>query len=412
LSFSYNNNKLCVEDIEISSLAQAYDTPLYIYSQSLIENNFLKFSQAFADYPHLICYAVKANSNLAILNALSQLGSGFDIVSKGELQRVIAAGGLPEKCVFSGVGKTTEEITFALEQGIYCFNIESIAELELIGRIAQDLGKVAGISIRVNPNVDAKTHPYISTGLKENKFGIDIDLAYDLYLQANTNKNLKILGIDCHIGSQITDEEPFLDALDKVLVLFNKLQDSGIKISHLDLGGGIGINYENNSTIDITNYVQKIIAKTPNIKIILEPGRAIVGSAGVFITQVLFTKQQGQKNFAIVDGAMNDLLRPSLYQAYHRVLSVENKDGGEIYDIVGPVCETGDYLAKDRRLNLKSGDLLAVMDVGAYGFVMASNYNTRPMVAEVMVKGNKHKLIRKRQTIEEIFNLEENNAIN
>ncbi|CAC9581660.1 Diaminopimelate decarboxylase (EC 4.1.1.20), partial [uncultured Gammaproteobacteria bacterium] len=364
-----------------------YGSPLYVYSRMDIENNWREFDQAFGDHPHLVCYAVKANSNLAVLNVLAKLGSGFDIVSIGELERVLVAGGKAGKCVFSGVAKTKIEIERALEVGVRCFNVESASELSRIESVARSVGKQAPISIRVNPNVDAKTHPYISTGLKENKFGVDMSNAIDLYQQAQDSKYLNVQGLDCHIGSQITEVSPFLDALDKVLVLLKQLKDKGIDITHLDLGGGIGIDYEGEQTIDIQNYIDVMISKVENIEIILEPGRAIVGNAGIFMTKVEFLKQNSEHSFAIVDGAMNDLLRPSFYNAYHQVLPInKNAKGTQAHwDLVGPICETGDFLAKNRALSLSEGDYLALMSAGAYGFTMSSNYNTRPRVAEVMV---------------------------
>jgi diaminopimelate decarboxylase len=404
--FDYKDGVLFAENIDVKNLASKYKTPLYVYSQSQIENNFLEFKNSFSKNDNLVCYAVKANSNLAILNTIASLGGGFDVVSIGELKRVIASGGESKKCVFSGVGKTSEEIIFALNQNIYCFNVESESELYLIAKIAKDLKKVAKISIRVNPNVDAKTHPAISTGLAENKFGIDILKVAQLYEFANDNENLEVQGVDCHIGSQITEIQPFLDAFDKVLELVNQLKSKNINISHLDLGGGVGINYDNNPTINICDYIQKIEEKT-DLKIILEPGRAIVGNAGIFITKVLFTKQNEAKNFAIIDGAMNDLLRPSLYGAYHNILPVvESNDAKLSWEIVGPVCETGDYLGKNRNLNIKEGDLLAVMDSGAYGFTMASNYNTRVNPVEILVKNTSEKIIRPRQIVEDLFKSE------
>ncbi len=403
--FHYIHSTLHAEEVSLSSLAKSYQTPLYVYSQSQIEANFLEFDTAFGKHPHLVCYAVKANSNIAVLRVLAELGAGFDIVSAGELQRVIRAGGSPSKCIFSGVGKTHDEIEFALEVGVHCFNVESEFELYLIEQIAIKKGVVAQISIRVNPNVDAGTHPYISTGLRSNKFGIDITKVEGLYEYAHQSEALFPVGIDCHIGSQITSVEPFLDALDKVLDLARTLEQKGITIQHLDLGGGIGIEYEDNPTIDISAYVSSILDKASAYQIIVEPGRAIVGNAGIFLTKVLGIKHNGEKNFAVIDGAMNDLLRPSLYQAHHQILPVVDKQNTnkQIYDIVGPVCETGDYLGKERALAVTSGDLIAVRDAGAYGFVMSSNYNTRPMVAEVLVKGEKHIKIRKRQTISQLF---------
>ncbi len=385
-----------------------YGSPLYVYSRSDVENNWREFDSAFGTHPHLVCYAVKANSNLAVLNVLAKIGAGFDIVSLGELERVLAAGGDASKCVFSGVAKTEYEIKRGLEAGIRCFNVESSSEMSRIGEVAQSLNMQAPVSVRVNPNVDAKTHPYISTGLKENKFGVDIDDAIELYQLAHNSKSLKVVGLDCHIGSQITDVSPFLDALDKVIELINKLKDNGIEIAHLDLGGGVGIKYDDEQTIDISAYINEIMNRTGNLEIILEPGRAVVGNAGVFITKVEFLKQNSDKSFAIIDGAMNDLLRPAFYNAYHQVLPVnENSNGVDAsWDLVGPICETGDFLAKDRKLSLSQGDYLAIMSAGAYGFTMSSNYNSRPRVAEVMVDGVQHYLIRERETIKDLFKQE------
>ena len=387
---------------------ETYGSPLYVYSQTDIENNWREFDAAFGSHPHLVCYAVKANSNLAVLNTLAKIGAGFDIVSEGELERVLAAGGQANRCVFSGVAKTAREIKRALEVGVRCFNVESASELDRIESVAQSLNTQAPISIRINPNVDAKTHPYISTGLKENKFGVDIDDAINLYQQANNSKYLNVQGLDCHIGSQLTEVSPFLDALDKVLELVDQLNQQGIAIAHLDLGGGVGIRYDDEQTIDIKAYVEAMIAKVGNIEIILEPGRSIVGNAGVFITKVEFLKQNSDHSFAIIDGAMNDLLRPSFYNAYHQVLPVdENANGIQAsWDLVGPICETGDFLAKGRELSLSQGDYLALMSAGAYGFTMSSNYNSRPRVAEVMVSANQHNLVRERETIQDLFNKE------
>lgn len=385
-----------------------YGSPLYVYSRSDIESNWREFDEAFGDHPHLVCYAVKANSNIAVLNVLAKIGAGFDIVSVGELERVLAAGGQASKCVFSGVAKTQDEIKRGLEVGIRCFNVESSAEMSRIEQVAQAMNAQAPISIRVNPNVDAKTHPYISTGLKENKFGVDIDDALALYEQAHNSKYINVQGLDCHIGSQLTELSPFIDALDKVLELISKLNDRGIEIAHLDLGGGVGIRYDDETTVDIAKYVDAILDKAGDLDIILEPGRAIVGNAGVFVTKVEFLKQNSDKSFAIIDGAMNDLLRPAFYNAYHQVLPVnENARGAEAsWDLVGPICETGDFLAKDRQLSLSEGDYLALMSAGAYGFTMSSNYNSRPRVAEVMVSDKAHHLIRQRETIQDLFNTE------
>jgi len=387
---------------------ETYGSPLYVYSQTDIENNWREFDQAFGSHPHLVCYAVKANSNLAVLNTLAKIGAGFDIVSEGELERVLAAGGQANRCVFSGVAKTAREIKRALEVGVRCFNVESASELDRIESVAQSLNTQAPISIRVNPNVDAMTHPYISTGLKENKFGVDIDDAISLYQQANNSEYLNVQGLDCHIGSQLTEVSPFLDALDKVLELVDQLNQQDITITHLDLGGGVGIQYDDEQTIDIKSYIEAMIAKVGNIEIILEPGRAIVGNAGVFITKVEFLKQNSEHSFAIIDGAMNDLLRPSFYNAYHHVLPIDEDANGvqASWDLVGPICETGDFLAKGRELSLSQGDYLALMSAGAYGFTMSSNYNSRPRVAEVMVSGNQHNLVRERETIQDLFNKE------
>jgi len=408
LSFSYQNQTLHAESVAITDLMATYGSPLYVYSRTDIENNWLEFDQAFGAHPHLVCYAVKANSNLAVLNTLAQIGAGFDIVSEGELERVLAAGGQADRCVFSGVAKTTQEIERALAVGVRCFNVESASELDRIESVARSLNTQAPISIRVNPNVDAKTHPYISTGLKENKFGVDIDDAISLYQQAHHSEHLNVQGLDCHIGSQLTEVSPFLDALDKVLELLGQLNQQGVEIAHLDLGGGVGIQYDDEQTIDIQAYIEAIISKVGNIEIILEPGRAIVGNSGAFITKVEFLKQNSDHSFAIVDGAMNDLLRPSFYDAYHQVLPVsENTTGTQAsWDVVGPICETGDFLAKGRALSLSQGDYLAVMSAGAYGFTMSSNYNSRPRVAEVMVSGDQHNLVRERETIQDLFDKE------
>ena len=404
-TFSFQNDILHAESVPVTDLMAAYDSPLYIYSRAEIEANWLEFDQAFGDHPHLICYAVKANSNIAVLNVLAKMGSGFDIVSIGELQRVIAAGGNPTKCVFSGVAKTSSEIQQALEIGIYCFNVESAGELNRIESVASAMSVQAPISIRVNPDVDAKTHPYISTGLKENKFGVDVEVSKALYHKAQQSDSLNVCSMDCHIGSQITEVSPFIDALDKVLALTSELSAEGVDIKHLDLGGGIGIAYDDEQTIDIASYIQEALAKVGDLKILLEPGRAIVGNAGIFVTQVEYLKQSDKKSFAIIDGAMNDLLRPALYSAYHKAVVVEQNPNGvtDAWDLAGPVCETGDFLAKNRTLTLAQGDYVALMSAGAYGFSMSSNYNTRPRVAEVMVSGETHTLVRKRESIESLF---------
>ena len=409
MSFNYQQQNLYVESVAISELVTQYNSPLYVYSRSAIEQAWQQFDRAFKQHEHLICYAVKANSNLAVLNVLAHLGSGFDIVSGGELERVLAANGKPSSVIFSGVGKTKAEIKRALEVGIKCFNVESSAELTRIETIAQAMGKVAPIAIRVNPDVDANTHAYIATGLKDNKFGVMLADAVELFQQAHKSQHLQILGIDCHIGSQITEISPFLAALDKILTLAETLKQHGIKVHHLNLGGGVGIKYTDENPINIQHYVAEILTRAGEYSLILEPGRAIVGNAGVFITQVEYLKQNEYKSFAIVNGAMNDLMRPTLYAAKHQVLPVKSRTDGisANWDVVGPICETGDFLAKNVQLNLAQGDYLAIMSAGAYGFAMSSNYNTRPRVAEVMVSGNVHQLVRLREVVQDLFNQEQ-----
>lgn len=406
-NFTYLNNTLHAENMSLECLAKTYGTPLFVYSRQGIEDCWHEFDQNLGKQPHLICYAVKANSNLAVLNILAKLGSGFDIVSEGELERVLAAGGDANKVVFSGVAKTSSAIARSLEVGIRCFNVESHPELERIQMVAARLNKVANISIRVNPDVDAKTHPYISTGLKDNKFGIDIQVAPELYAYATTLPNIEISGIDCHIGSQLTEIAPFVDALEKVLDLKEILQKQGIKINHLDIGGGLGIRYTNEQPPEIAEYISALLNKLndPTLEILVEPGRAIIGNAGVLLTEVEYLKPTAHKNFAIIDAAMNDLIRPALYQSFQTILPVTPRDDGEeaSWDLVGPVCETGDFLGKNRSLNLKAGDFLAVMSSGAYGFSMSSNYNTRPRAAEVLVDGDKDYLVRPRETYNELF---------
>ena len=407
-TFSFNDGVLHAESVPVTDLMEQYGSPLYIYSKSEIESNWQQYSQALSDQPHLICYSVKSNSNLAVLNILANLGSGFDVVSIGELHRVISAGGDPAKCVFSGVGKTLAEIQEALGIGIYCFNIESESEMDRVLSVAESMGVIAPISVRVNPDVDAKTHHYISTGLKENKFGVDIESALGLYRKAENSSSLRVCGVDYHIGSQITEVSPLMDALDKALELIRKLASEGIKIEHLDIGGGVGINYDNTQTINISSYIKDVISRVGDLEILVEPGRSIVGSAGIFVTKVEYLKQNSNKSFAIVDGAMNDLLRPSLYNAHHNALvvqeSVEGISGN--WDLVGPICETGDFIAKDRHLTLAEGDYVALTSAGAYSFSMSSNYNTRPRVAEVMVSKNQHSVVRERETVAELFNNE------
>lgn len=405
--FNRKASSLFAEGISVSRLAKTYQTPLYIYSRATIERHWHAFDQAAGDRPHLICYAVKANSNIAVLNVLARLGSGFDIVSQGELERVIAAGGDPKKVVFSGVAKKSTEIAFALEQGIYCFNIESGPELLRINEVAKKLNKVAPVSFRVNPDVDAGTHPYISTGLKENKFGIAMEEAPELYRQANELPNISIKGVDCHIGSQLTEVKPFLDALDRVLHLVDQLALEGITLSHIDVGGGLGVNYQQEAPPHPNEYAKAIAEKLQGYShtLVFEPGRAIMANAGILVTEVEFLKTNQDKHFAIVDAAMNDLIRPSLYQAWQDIVPVEINDVAttHVYDVVGPVCETGDFLGKDRELALTEGDLLAVRSAGAYGFTMSSNYNSRPRSAEVLVDGDKSYLIRQRETIEQLW---------
>ena len=389
--FNYRNDELFAEDVAVQDIVYKYGSPCYIYSRATLERHWNAFDQAFGEQPHLICYAVKANSNIAILNLLARLGSGFDIVSLGELERVITAGGDPKKIVFSGVGKREDEILAALKIGIRCFNIEVSGELDRINRLAGQLGVIAPVSFRVNPDVDAKTHPYISTGLKENKFGIDIQQALTEYRRAAAMPNINVIGIDCHIGSQLTETRPFLDALDKILDLVAALEAEGIKLHHLDLGGGLGICYKDEQPPEPAEYIQAILARLgkTDFEILLEPGRAIVGNAGILVTQVEYLKPTDHKNFAIVDAAMNDLVRPSLYSAWQNIIPVNLKSNAAetTWDIVGPVCETGDFLGKERPLKIAEGDLLAIRSSGAYGFTMSSNYNSRPRLAELIVDG-------------------------
>ena len=406
--FTRKASALFAEDCPVSGLAKQYGTPLYVYSRQTIERHWYAFDDAAGELPHLICYAVKASSNIAILNILAKLGSGFDIVSQGELARVIAAGGDAGKVVFSGVGKKVEEIRYALEQGIYCFNVESAAELVRINQVAGELNKVAPISLRVNPDVDAGTHPYISTGLKENKFGISFDDAKALYLEADRLPHLAVKGIDCHIGSQLTQLAPFLDALDRVLLLIDELSALGIALSHLDVGGGLGVRYQDETPPHPDEYAKAIaerLAGYEHLTLIYEPGRAIMANAGILVTEVELLKTNQQRNFAIVDAAMNDLIRPSLYQSWQEIIAVESRSDikEQPYDVVGPICETGDFLGKDRQLSIQAGDLLAVRSAGAYGFTMSSNYNSRPRAAEVLVDGDQSYLIRERETIEQLW---------
>ena len=405
-AFTLKNNILHAENVALNQIANAVGTPCYVYSKSALTQAFERFSAGFKGTNHLVCFAVKANPSLAILNLFAKLGAGFDIVSGGELARVLAAGGDPAKIVFSGVGKTADEMRAALEAGIFCFNVESASELVRLNDIAGYMGKIAPVSLRVNPNVDAKTHPYISTGLKNNKFGVAYEDALDIYLQAAAMPNIAIHGVDCHIGSQITELSPFLDAFDRVLALVDALEQNGIHIQHIDLGGGIGICYSDETPPEFNTYANAMLAKlgSRNIKLVFEPGRALVGNAGVLLTKVEYLKHTETKNFAIVDAAMNDLMRPALYDAYHAIEAVQPHNGNtHNYEIVGPVCESGDFLGHDRELALAEGDLLAIMSAGAYGMSMSSNYNTRPRAAEVIVDNAQYHLIRKRELIEDLF---------
>ncbi len=408
--FNLRGTSLFAEDVPLTEIASRYGTPCYVYSRATLERHWHAFDRAFAAHPHLVCYAVKANSNLAVLNVLARLGSGFDIVSVGELERVLAAGGDPDRVVFSGVGKREDELRRALEVGIRCFNVEVPDELDRLNRLAGELGRTARISLRVNPDVDAGTHPYISTGLKENKFGIGVDEAMHHYRRAATLPHLEVAGIDCHIGSQLTSLEPFVDALDRVLLIADRLRSEGIHIRHLDIGGGLGIRYNQENPPEPADYAAVLSRRLAGLdyEIFLEPGRAIVGNAGVLLTRVEYLKMNGEKRFAIVDAAMNDLIRPSLYQAWQAILPVEHNDHATPcrYDVVGPVCETGDFLGKDRELAIAEGDLLAVRSAGAYGFCMSSNYNSRPRAAEVLVDGATTFLARRRETVADLFELE------
>lgn len=408
--FKYQQGELFAEGVAVSELAAKFGSPLYVYSRAALTAHYQAYAQALGDFPGLVCYAVKANSNIGVLNVLAKLGAGFDIVSRGELERALKAGANPAKVVFSGVGKQADEMRFALEVGVHCFNVESPAELERLNEVAGAMGKKAAISIRVNPDVDAQTHPYISTGLKENKFGIDIQLAPEVYARAKQLPNIVIKGVDCHIGSQLTQLRPFLDALDRVLTLVDKLADMGINIEHLDLGGGLGVTYRDETPPTPAQYLSAVKEKLAGRKlsIILEPGRSIAANAGIFVTTVEYLKCTEHKNFAIIDGAMNDLIRPALYGAWQEIVAVKETSAAQKmkYDLVGPVCETGDFLGKDRELAIEQGDLLVVKSAGAYGFVMASNYNTRNRPAEIMVDGNQCYVVRQRETFEYQFSLE------
>ena len=409
--FQYKNEQLYVEDLPVKQLAEEFGTPLYIYSRATLERHWHAFDSALGEHPHLICYAVKANSNIGILNVMAKLGSGFDIVSQGELERVLAAGGEASKVVFSGVAKSRAEIMRALEVGIRCFNVESVAELHHINQIAGEMGKVVPISLRVNPDVDAHTHPYISTGLKENKFGVSVDEAREVYKLAATLPHVKITGMDCHIGSQLTELQPFLDATDRLIRLIEQLKEDGITLKHLDLGGGLGVTYTDETPPHPSDYAAALLNKLKgyeNLEIILEPGRAIAANAGILVAKVQYLKSNESRNFAITDTGMNDMIRPALYEAYMNIIEIDRTLEREktIYDVVGPVCETSDFLGKQRELAIAEGDYIAQRSAGAYGASMSSNYNSRPRTAEVLVDGNKAHLIRRRENLSELWALE------
>ncbi|MGY6104652.1 diaminopimelate decarboxylase [Pasteurella multocida] len=409
--FQYQQAQLMAEQVPVKHIAQQYGTPLYIYSRATLERHWHAFNNALGDHPHLICFAVKSNPNIAILNIMARLGSGFDIVSQGELERVLAAGGEPSKIVFSGVAKTETEIARALEVGIRCFNVESVVELYRINQVAGEMGKTAPISLRVNPDVDARTHPYISTGLKENKFGISVAEARNVYQLANQLPHIQITGMDCHIGSQLTELQPFLDATDRLIVLMEQLKQDGIQLKHLDLGGGLGVPYTNENPPHPSEYASALLDKLKayhELEIILEPGRAITANAGILVTKVEYLKHNEDRHFAIVDAGMNDMIRPALYQAYMNIIEVDRtltRDKA-VYDVVGPICETSDFLGKQRELAIAAGDYLAQRSAGAYGASMSSNYNSRSRTAEVMVDGDQVHLIRRRETLEELWALE------
>ena len=409
--FQYKNNQLMAENLPVKQLAEQFGTPLYVYSRATLERHWHAFNNAFGEHPHLVCFAVKSNPNIAILNIMAKLGSGFDIVSQGELERVLAAGGDAAKVVFSGVAKSRQEIARALEVNIRCFNVESEAELLRINQVAGEMGKIAPISLRVNPDVDAHTHPYISTGLKENKFGVSVEQAREVYKVAATLPNIKIVGMDCHIGSQLTELQPFLDAVDRLIVLMEQLKQDGIHLKHLDLGGGLGVTYTDEAPPHPTEYAKALWEKLSafnELEIIVEPGRAITANAGILVTKVEYLKSNESRNFAIVDAGMNDMIRPALYQAYMNILEIDRTLAREekIYDVVGPICETSDFLGKQRKLAIAEGDYLAQRSAGAYGASMSSNYNSRPRTAEVIVDGDKAYLIRRREALNELWQLE------
>lgn len=409
--FEYKNQQLFAEDVAIADIISEHGTPAYIYSRATLERHWHAFDNAFGSHPHLICFAVKSNSNIALLNVMAKLGSGFDIVSQGELERVLAAGGEASKVVFSGVAKSYTEIERALDVGIRCFNVESIPELHRINEVAGKIGKIAPISLRVNPDVDAKTHPYISTGLKENKFGVSVQQAREVYRLAKTLPNVKIVGMDCHIGSQLTELQPFLDATDRLIVLMEQLKEDGIELHHLDLGGGLGVPYNGEEPPHPTEYTEALLAKLknyPNLEIILEPGRAISANAGILVTKVEYLKSNEDRNFAIVDTGMNDMIRPALYEAYMQITEVNQSLDREkaVYDVVGPICETSDFLGKGRELAIAEGDLIAMRSAGAYGATMSSTYNSRPQAVEILVDSTKAHLIKARADFAELWRLE------
>ncbi|MFU2081392.1 diaminopimelate decarboxylase [Gallibacterium anatis] len=410
--FNYKNDQLMAEEISVKQLAQQFGTPLYVYSRATLERHWHAFDSALQGHPHLICFAVKSNPNIALLNLLAKLGSGFDIVSQGELERVLAAGGDANKVVFSGVAKSHSEIERALEVGIRCFNVESEAELLRINQVAAKLDKKAPISLRVNPDVDAKTHPYISTGLKKNKFGVSVERAREVYRLAKTLPHIQIVGMDCHIGSQLTELQPFLDSADRLLVLLEQLRQDGIELQHLDLGGGLGVRYSDETPPHPTEYASALLAKFkqyPELEIILEPGRAISANAGILVTKVEYLKSNEDFNFAIVDAGMNDMIRPALYQAYMEIIEADRTLDREskVYDVVGPICETSDFLGKGRSLAIAAGDFIVQRSAGAYGASMASNYNSHPRAAEVLVDGDKAHLIKRRERFEELWACEQ-----
>jgi diaminopimelate decarboxylase len=405
-TISRNNGDLFMENVALNDIAKQFGTPCYVYSKRAIELNYNAYTAALGDYPNLICYAVKSNSNIAVLQTLAALGAGFDIVSIGELERVLMAGGDPKKIVFSGLAKTADEMSRALEVGIHCFNVESESELVLLNATAARLAISAPVSIRVNPDVDAKTHPYISTGLKEDKFGIDINQALGVYERAAQMDHIDLIGVDCHIGSQLTEVKPFIDAMARLLILVDQLTERNIPLTHIDIGGGLGVRYQNEQTLSVDDYVSELLPLLAqrNETLILEPGRSITANAGVLLTHVQYLKSNDHKNFAIVNAAMNDMLRPSLYQAWMDIqpISTRSDQQKKIYDVVGPVCESGDFLGKDRTLSIREGDCLCLFSAGSYGFVMSSNYNSRPRVAEIMVAGEQVHLIRQRETLQDL----------